>query len=87
MTQPTPAPGINTTLSPASILNAMSTALGNAANNLSGLLNSGSFDPTNPNDVTLLQIYTETLNALMSATSNAIKSVYDSATAVIRNIS
>lgn len=87
MTTPPPInPGINTTLSPNTILNSMSNALTNAANQLNSLL-TNNFDPTNPNDVTLLQIYTENLNALMTATSNAIKSVFNDAQAVIQNIS
>ncbi len=73
-------------LSPVSILSAMSGSLGTAANQLSDLLNNN-FDPTNPNSVTLLQIYTENLNALLTATSNSIKSVFDDARAVLQNIS
>jgi hypothetical protein len=73
-------------LTPQAILNAMSPALNTAASNLSSLL-SNNFDATDSNAVILLQIYTEQLNALVTATSNSIKSVYENATAVIRNIS
>lgn len=78
--------GNGTGLSPTSILNAMSPSLGAASNQLSALLDDN-FDPTNPNSITLLQIYTENLNALLTATSNAMKSVFDDARAVLQNIS
>lgn len=78
--------GFSTNLSPSQILNAMSPALGKASSNLEALLNDN-FDPTNPNSITLLQIYTENLNALLTATSTAMKSVFDDARAVIQNIS
>ncbi len=82
----TPYTGFTTVLSPTSILNAMSGSLGIASNQLTDLLNNN-FDPTNPNSITLLQIYTENLNALLTATSNAMKSVFDDARAVLQNIS
>lgn len=73
-------------VTPSGILNAMSSALSNASTQLADLLN-GNFNATDSNSVVLLQIYTEQLSALMSVTTNAIKSVYENATAVIRNIS
>ena len=72
-------------LSPAGVLNAMSSALSNASTQLANLLSN--FNATDTNQVVLLQVYTEQLSALMSTTTNAIKSIYDSVNAVIRNIS
>lgn len=57
---------------------------------VSGLLTSGSsgsgFNPTNSNDVLLLQIATEQLSAIVTASSNAMKSVYQTAATVLQNI-
>lgn len=71
-------------LSPFGVLNAMSPALSNASKQLADLLKN--FNATDTNSVVLLQVYTEQLSALMSTTTNAIKSIYDSVNAIIRNI-
>jgi hypothetical protein len=75
----------------ASVYNATFSGISGAEAYVQAILNgcyssTGTFDPTNSNQVILLQIATQQLQAIVTASSNTLKAIFTAASSVIANI-